>query len=271
MDVIEERTATLRSGIALPYAETGRSGDSLPVVVVHAFVESWRYVEPLLRALPPSIYAVVPTQRGHPSVKGNPASYRIEDFARDTVDFLDVLGIDRAVLVGTSSGGVVAQVLARHQPQLLAGLVLISSPVTLADKPGVSAMRDDIMALSDPVDPHFVEQFVRGTSPQDISAELVARLVQESRVIPADVWRASLLGLLKAEGPEGLADISVPTLLLSGSRDGLVADDQQVLLDRIPDVELVVYAGLGHGPHLTHPERVAADVAAFVHRQQASG
>lgn len=271
MDTIEERTATVRSGIALPYAETGRPGGSLPMVLVHAFVESWRYFEPVLRSLPPSIHAVAPTQRGHQSVEGNPASYRIEDFASDVVDFMDIIGIDRAVLVGASSGGLVAQVVARDQPQRVAGLVLISSPVTLADKPGVIAMRDEIMALSDPIDPHFVEQFVRGTSPDEISEGLVARLVDESLAIPANVWRASFLGLLQAEGPEALTNIHVPTLLLSGSRDALVGDDQQVLLDRIPDAELLVYDGLGHGPHLTHPERVATDLAAFVHRHQAPG
>ncbi len=271
MDAIAERTATLRSGIALPYAETGRPGGFLPAVLVHAFVESWRYFEPVLRSLPPSIYAVAPTQRGHHSVKGNPASYRIEDFASDVVDFLDIIGIDRAVLVGASSGGLVAQTVARHQPQRVAGLVLISSPVTLADKPGVIAMREEIMALSDPIDPHFVEQFVRGTSPDDIPGGLVARLVGESLAIPAHVWRASFLGLLQAEGAEALANIHAPTLLLSGSRDALVGDDQQVLLDRIPGAELLVYEGVGHGPHLTHPERVATDLAAFVHRHQAPG
>ncbi len=265
MDAIEERTATLRSGIALPYAETGRPGGFLPVVFVHAFVESWRYFEPVLRSLPPSIYAVAPTQRGHHSVNGNPPSYRIEDFASDVVDFMDIIGTDRAVLVGASGGGLVAQTVARHQPQRVAGLVLISSPVTLADKPGVTAMREEIMRLSDPIDPRFVEQFVRGTSPNDMSEEFAARLVDESLAIPAKVWRESFLGLLQAERPEALEEIHVPTLLLSGSSDTFVRDDQQVLLDRMPDAELVVYDGVGHGPHLAHPVRVAADLAEFVH------
>lgn len=269
MNVIEERTSTLRNGIALPFAETGRPGGAVPVVLVHAFVESWRFFEPVLRSLPPSIHAVVPTQRGHQSVKGNPASYRIEDFASDVVDLMDIIGIARAVLVGASSGGLVAQVVARHQPQRVAGLVLISSPVTLGDKPEVMAMRDEIMALTDPIDPYFVEQFVRGTSPDGIAEGLVARLVDESLAIPAKVWRASFLGLLQAEVVEAMAHIHVPTLLLYGSRDAIVRDDQQVLLDQMPDAEILVYDGLGHGPHLTHPERVAKDLAAFVHRLQA--
>ena len=273
MDAIEERTATLHSGVRLPYAETGRAGLSIPLVFVHAYVESWRYFEPVMRCLPPSIHAFAPTQRGHQSVEGNPAGYRISDFASDIVGFMDAVGAASSVLVGASSGGLVSQLVATSHPERVAGLVLISSPVTLADKPGVTAMREEIMALSDPIDPRFVEQFVRGTSPNEMSEEFVARLVDQSLAIPANVWRESFLGLLQAERAEALENIHVPTLLLSGSVDTLVRDDQQVLLDTIPNAALVVYDGVGHGPHLAHPERVATDLAEFVHRHrpQAAG
>ena len=268
MAALEERTATLPSGVRLPYAVSGRPGNSVPVVLVHAFVESWRYFEPVMRCLPPSIHACAPTQRGHESVEGNPAGCRISDFASDIVDFMDAIGAARSVLVGASSGGLVSQVVATSHPQRVAGLVLISSPVTLADKPGVTVMGEEIMALSDPIDPRFVEQFVRGTSPHGMSEELVARLVDQSLAIPAEVWRESFSGLLQA-GRAALENIHAPTLLLSGSADTFVRDDQQVLLDSIPDAELVVYDGVGHGPHLAQPERVAADIAEFVHRHRA--
>jgi len=235
------------------------------MVLVHAYVESWRYFEPVLRALPPSIHAFAPTQRGHQSVEGGLSSYRMSDFASDVVGFMDAVGTARAVLVGASSGGLISLMVATDRPQRVAGLILISSPVTLADKPGVVAMREEIMALSDPIDPRFVEQFVRGTSPSEMPEELVARLVDESLAIPAQVWRESFLGLLQAERPAALENICVPTLLLSGSSDLLVRGDQQVMLDRIPAAELVLYDGVGHCPHLAHPDLVAADLAAFVH------
>jgi pimeloyl-ACP methyl ester carboxylesterase len=262
---VEERTAMLRSGVALPYAETGRAGRSIPVVMVHAYVESWRYFEHVLRALPESIHAFAPTQRGHRAVQGKVVGYRLSDFATDIVDFLDVVGTARAVLVGASSGGLVSQAVATSHPERVAGLVLISSPVTLTDKPGVAAMREDIMALSDPIDPRFVERFVRSTAPHEVSEEFMARLVDESLGVPATVWRESFLGLLEVEPPQSLEHIRVPTLLLSGSSDDFVREDQQVLLGRIPDVELVVYDGVGHGPHLARPRSVAADLAGFLH------
>lgn len=265
LGTVDERTAVLRSGVTLPYAETGSPGRSVPVVLVHAYVESWRYFEHLLRSLPDSIHAFAPTQRGHRSVEGEVVGYQVSDFATDIVDFLDVVGAARAVLVGASSGGLICQAVATSHPERVAGLVLISSPVTLTDKPGVSAIGEDVMALSDPIDPHFVEQFVRATAPHEVSEEFVARLVEESLGVPAAVWRESFLGLLQIERPPPLEQIRVPTLLLSGSSDDFVRADQQVLLGRIRDVELVVYDGVGHGPHLARPESVAAELAMFLH------
>ena len=89
------------------------------------------------------------------------------------------------------------------------GLVLISSPVTLADKPGITAMREEIMALSDSTNFRFVEQFVRGTSPNELPEGLVARLVYESLATPAKVWREWFLGLLQAERSDASVDRQV--------------------------------------------------------------
>jgi pimeloyl-ACP methyl ester carboxylesterase len=195
-------------------------------------------------------------------------SFRVSDFAADIVDFMDAVGIASAVIVGSSSGGLVSQMVATSHPERVAGLVLISSPASLSDNPGIAAMRDEIMALSEPIDPRFVEQFVRGTSPEGMSEELVVRLVDESLGIPAQVWREAFQGLVEANLPVALETIHVPTLLLSGSEDAFVHDDQRVLLDRIPDAALVVYDGVGHGPHLAHPDLVAADLIAYLNGHQ---
>ncbi|MEO6715155.1 MAG: alpha/beta fold hydrolase [Mycobacteriales bacterium] len=99
------------------------------------------------------------TQRATSPSRATWSSYRISDLASDIVGFMDAVGTARALLVGASSGGLVSQVVATSHPQRVVGLVLISRPVTLADKPGVTATREEIMTLSDPIDPPSVEQF----------------------------------------------------------------------------------------------------------------
>jgi pimeloyl-ACP methyl ester carboxylesterase len=263
MDTINVRTATLASGLTLPYAETG-DPTGTPVVFVHAFVESWRYFEVVLRHLPASLHGYAPTQRGHGDADRPPDHYRLEDFAADIVDFMDTVGIRRAVLVGSSSGGLVSQLVASSHPDRLSALVLISSPATLVDKPGVLVMWEEIAALEDPLDRDFVEEFVRSTAPESVPEEFVDVLVDESLKVPARVWKETLRGLIEAEVPVNLGRITARTLLISGDHDAFVSSDQDVILRGIPDARLVVYKGYGHAVHLAQPDRVIDDLVEFL-------
>ena len=265
MEQVTVASATLPSGLRLPYAETGHPS-GLPVVLVHAYVESWRYFEGILRGLPEALHAYAPTQRGHGDADHPPDGYRPEDFAGDVVGFMDVVGAERAVLVGTSSGGLVSQLVASAHPERVSALVLLSSPVRLADKAAVASMWERISRLSDPLDRDFVEDFVRRTSPDSVSEDLVGLLTSESLRAPARTWRETLRGLIDPPLEVPLERIAAPTLLLSGELDEFVRDDQEVLLERIPDAELSVYPGVGHGVHLAHPERVVKDVVGFLER-----
>ncbi|MGW1090471.1 alpha/beta fold hydrolase [Streptomyces sp. NPDC002596] len=104
----------------LPYAEVGRPGGT-PAVLVHGYVDSWRTFEPLLRHLPPSLHGYAPTQRGHGDTAKPPGGYLPEDFTAGLLAFMDSVGIGRAVLVGGSSGGVQARIVAGRHPDRVAG------------------------------------------------------------------------------------------------------------------------------------------------------
>lgn len=256
------REATLAAGPRLPYAEAGDPDADATVVLVHAVVETWRYLEPLLAALPAGVHALAPTQRGHPSVTGAEGGFGVGALVDDLVGFLDAVRLDRAVLVGTSSGGLTCQRVAAHHPERVAGLVLVSSPASLADHPAAAALRDEIETLRDPLDRRFVEDFVRSTAP-GLPEPLVEAMVAESVAIPAAVWRESFAGILDA-APVDLSLIRARTLLLCGSDDAIVLADQAVLHSGIAGAELRLHPGVGHAPHLSHPGLVAADIAAFL-------
>jgi pimeloyl-ACP methyl ester carboxylesterase len=57
--------------------------------------------------------------------------------ARLVVDVLDGLGIERAILIGNDSGGVIAQLVVASDPQRVAGLVLVSCDAFEVFPPGV--------------------------------------------------------------------------------------------------------------------------------------
>jgi pimeloyl-ACP methyl ester carboxylesterase len=70
---------------------------------------------------------VAPDLRGHG--RGLPARprFRLADCADDVAALAEVLGIDRAIVVGYSRGGLVAQLVWRRHRRLAAGLVLCST------------------------------------------------------------------------------------------------------------------------------------------------
>jgi pimeloyl-ACP methyl ester carboxylesterase len=263
MGSIDVGTALLANGLRLPYAMTGHPG-GVPVVFVHAYVESWRYFSVVLGRLPETLRGYAPTQRGHGDADKPAEGYGPEDFAADIVGFMDALGIRRAAVVGASSGGLVSQLVASTYPSRVSALVLISSPVHLGDKPAVGKMWETISALDDPLDRELVEEFVRSTSPDSVPSDFVVTLVEESLKAPARVWKDTLRGLIEADVRASSETITAPTLLISGSDDALVSEDQRWLLDAISGARLSLYDGVGHGVHLARPGRVVDDIVSFL-------
>ncbi len=259
-------SAHLPGGLKLPYVE---QGDQLgaPVVLLHGYTDSWRSFEPLLRHLPRSIHAFAVTQRGHGDADRPASGYGLEQFTADLAAFMDTVTLEAAVIVGSSSGGYIAQRFAIEHPERALGLVLIGAPRSLRDKPGISQFSDATARLSDPIDPVFVREFVESTLVRPVPPAFLEEMIGESRKVPARVWRATLQGLLEAVPPTEIATISAPTLILWGDRDGFLPhSDQEALAGAIPGSQLVIYAGSGHVVLWEEPERVAADVVAFVER-----
>lgn len=263
MGDVDVRTAVLASGLTVPYAETGSSAGEA-VVFVHAYVESWRYFEAVLGQVPASMHSYAPTQRGHGDADKPAHGYLPEDFAADIVGFMDAVGISSAVLVGSSSGALVSQIVASAHPARVSALVLLSSPAFLGDKPAVAEMWEEVSALEDPLDRGFVEEFVRSTSPGSMPDAFVDMLIEESRKAPAHVWMETLRGLIDTDVRANLGRITAPTLLIAGDDDAFVSEDQQVLLNGIPDARLEWHDGVGHGVHLAQPERVVSDILGFL-------
>ena len=105
----EIKWATLPNTLELPYVEQGDEAAGLPVVLLHGYADSWRSFELVLQHLPRSIRAIAVTQRGHGEADKPASGYAVTDFAADLVAFLDVLGLEQAVLVASSSASFTAQ------------------------------------------------------------------------------------------------------------------------------------------------------------------
>jgi non-heme chloroperoxidase len=257
-------TITLPSGVRLPYVAQG-DPDGVPVVLLHGYSDSHRSYSLLLPHLPPELRALALTQRGHGDADRPAAGYGPGDHARDLREVLDVLGIERAVILGHSGGSYAAQRFAVDHPERTLGLVLIGAFRSFGDKPDVVGLGDVVAALTDPVDPAFVREFQESTVSRPLPPGFLDGVVAESLKLPARVWSTWLADNLRADVPVESGPITAPTLILWGDQDLYCPrSDQELLADEIPGARLVVYEGTGHCPHWEEPERAAADLIAFV-------
>ncbi|MDQ1507563.1 MAG: hypothetical protein QOD57_5290 [Actinomycetota bacterium] len=260
-------TVTLPGGLTLSYAEQGdRSGPVL--VLLPGPTDSWRSYEPILETITSSIRTVAVSQRGHGDSDKPATGYRVEDFAADIVPLFDARRIERAILAGHSGSCLVARRVAIDRPERIAGLVLEASPTTLHGDVRLEAFLESVVSrLEDPIDPGFARSFLVGTSSEQVPPELRDRLVGELVKVPARVWREMFAELLTYDDTGELGRVVAPTVLIWGDADGLISRVMQdQLAQRIPEGELLVYAGIGHTPRWEGPSPFASDVAAFVER-----
>ena len=255
-------TARLSTGVTLPFLEQGDpTGPAL--VLLHAWTESKHAFSRVMPLLAAAIRAIAVDQRGHRDADKPATGYALTDYADDVIALLDALGVEAAVLLGSSSGGYVAQQVAVDHPDRVRGLVLVGAP---ADLRGRAPFFDEVESLTDPVPRQWVraslEWFEYATPvPQDYLDDRVEDGVR----VPAHVWKLALAGLARADPPTERGVIAAPTLIIHGGRDALLPEDTgRRLRDAIPASRLIVYPDAAHLVLWEHPERIARDVTAFM-------
>ncbi len=197
--------------------------------------------------------------------------YTTEDMAADAVSVLDAAGVERAHVVATSLGGMVAQRLALSHPGRVDRLVLVCTT------PGggeAHPMPDRTLRLLEEaagLTPaaalrRFVENALADATVAD-RPELVERIYEYRLAHPPDPtgWQAQAAAGATHDALERLGELGCPTLVLHGDEDAVVdVRNAELLATRVPGARLELYPGCGHLLFWEEPERFARDVAAFL-------
>lgn len=262
-------TIRLATGVAIRCVEHGAAGGR-PVLFLHGWPDSSFSFSRLVPLLPPGFHQVSIDHRGFGESDRPAAGYDIEMVAADAAAVLDALGIARAAVVGHSFGSFVARRLALAFPARVSHLVLIGTGVEPAN-PATREIQASIRDLADPLPVEFVRAFQSGTAHVPLPEPFFERVIAESLKAPARVWRDSFDGLLAYHDADRLRQIEAPTLIVWGDRDALFPrDDQTTLLSAIPHATLRIYDETGHCPNWERPDRVAADLLAFMEGRPAA-
>lgn len=181
-----------------------------------------------------------------------PEGYSIRDMAHDQVNAMNRLGIDKAIILGVSQGGMIAQYIAIDDPQVVDKLILtVTAPYandTAKDGVGrwmeMARNGDHTSLMVDTAERMYSEAYLKKNRKY---FPLVARFTKPKSY---DRFFRNAEAILRFDARDELKKIQCPTLIIAGDDDMTVGTDAAYELNiGIDGSELYVYEGLGHMIH----------------------
>lgn len=239
------------------------------VVLLHGYLESLLVWEEFVPLLYRKVRVVTLDLPGH-GISVVTGEVHTMEFLADTVaDALRALGIARCTVVGHSMGGYVALALCERHPELLDGIVLLSSTPN-ADTPEKAENRRREIAL---VRAGKKEQLAHVAPAAGFAPENRARMADaiedlaEQVAVTEDEGVVALLGgmIARADRNEMLRRSAVRQLFIFGRHDGYIpVETAEALAAAHPQAQVVWLAGSGHMGFLEEPEAAARAILDFV-------
>lgn len=238
------------------YEETG-SGD--PLVFVSGLNGVGRYWQPQVPVFAARYRVITYDQRGTGSSDKLQREFSVDGMASDLVSLMDALEIERAHIVGLSTGGAIGQTLAIEHPRRVNRLVMCST-WTHCD-PWFRRLFQARRAMYEQCGAQLHAMFhPLWLFPPDYVNEHDAEIDEErkravSSAPPVEVSIGRIDALLAFDRRAGLARIQAPTLIIASDNDYITPSYYAQALSRaIADAKLEIVHGGGHSISKTRPE-----------------
>ncbi len=209
--------------------------------------------------------------------------YTVSDMARDGIELLDALGVERAHVAGASMGGMIAQTLAiEHGARVRTLTSIMSTPLAGSELMGTFAGQPG--PLPGP-EPKVLELFAKqAANPPRTRDERIAASTEMWRVLSgsasgsfdeASVRARAARVFARARNPDaaqnhqlaiaasadrldGLRKLAIPTLVIHGDEDPILPPPHgRATADAIPGARFLSIHGMGHDLGPAHTKRVA--------------
>ena len=251
----------------MPYIERERGvkihyddyGQGLPLVFLHGYSCNawiWSYQVPLLAH---KYRCIVIEARGHGRSSKPLSGYSIQDMAADDAAVIASLGIDRAILVGNSMGGMRAMQICLDTPDLVTANVIISSATNLTQYVDSAELLRDLRTKYEEMTDEFVRRCFSKRTRQErpeictlLKNNLLDSVAFPQRVAcalvehPDGVWNWDITTRLK--------EITQPTLIMVGEEDDATpVEANQFLAKQVPNTELQIITDVAHMYQIEQP------------------
>lgn len=250
-----------------------RLAGKTPVLCLHGYWRNGRDFEHLAGQLAADRDVLVPDMRGRgdSDYAADPALYFFDHLVADAWALLDQHGFERAVIVGTTLGGLIALEMAAKHPERIAAMILndigpekpassVKRMTGHADAAGLT--REQAIDLTRAQN----EDFVSGFGDDDWERLMLRAYRQDldgtfRRDFDTNTHPASAAQIRDRPTwwQELRAAASVPMLVLRGEKsDFLTPEIATRMVEAHPDLEVVEVRGRGHPPFLDEPEVLPA-------------
>ena len=251
-------------------------GDGLPVLCMHGLTRNSADFAGLAAHLSPRYRVIVPDVRGRGRSQWDdqPANYVPPVYVQDMFVLLKRLDVERAALIGTSMGGLMAMIMAALAPQMVAGMVLNDVGPEL-DPAGLKRIAsytgkgkpvatwaeaaEAARAINGVAFPHYGD---------DDWMAFARRLYVERDGVPVAAYDPAIAQAFVPQDPPAppvdlwpLVDkiSDIPVLSIRGELSDLLAPDTMAQMRaRHPGMVAVTVPGVGHAPMLDEPAAVSA-------------
>ncbi len=267
------------NGLRFAYIEAGTGP---LVLLLHGYPEtarSWKAVQNQLAAK--GYRSVAVFMRGFaPSALGT--DYSVRTLGQDVASLIDALGEDRAIVVGHDWGAIAAYEAAFIAPEKISHLVALSIPHPRGVQPSFELLSKashflyyqlptaERLVWSDNFS--HIRRIYDAWSPDFAMPEEEFDTMKRTLEVPGVI--AATLGYYHAFAANGedngemgpSDDITVPTLVIAGDRDGAVVLDgfKQAQSAFTGGYTFELLEGIGHFPQTEQPQRVADLILGFV-------
>jgi pimeloyl-ACP methyl ester carboxylesterase len=271
------RFVELSSGLRVRVVEAdeGKTSSAPPVVLLSGWGCSaylYRHNLPALAAAGLRAIAVDLKGQGGSDKPLDPHEYTLDSLVAHTLDVLDALGAERAMLVGLSLGGAIATRVALAAPARVRKLALLDA-VGLGRVRLVGWLRF-FPAVLDPLLPYLARRWMFAAALRAaygiLRSPSAADVDQYFAPARDPAFVRSLFSLLREVDwrpltPAEVRRLSMPVLAIFGTRDRLVSPrEMETILRHAPDARTDLIADAGHAVAEEAPEAVNRALVPFL-------
>ncbi|WP_088307421.1 alpha/beta fold hydrolase [Novosphingobium sp. B 225] len=276
MSEFADRFWTSRDGLKLHYRDYAGRDDRPPVLCLHGLTRNARDAEGLAARLAGEWRVLCPEMRGRgdSAYARDSATYNPLQYVEDLGELFEQAGLERAVFVGTSLGGLMAMIMALTHPQRLAGVVLNDVGPEI-DPAGLERIRGYVgQGRNFPTWMHAARALEESQKIAFPDNEISDWLVMAKKVMVVGGngrihfdYDMKIAEPFARPGGEAGVDMwpalaglkHCPALLLRGElSDVLSPATHQRMAASLPDAQAVEVPRVGHAPTLDEPVAAAA-------------